>query len=538
MMNDYSSKDLDHLGIVSVMCDEIGLVETIDREIPPDCRAQLSTGECVKLMVINGLGFSSRPLYLESQFYYSKPIERFLGRSIDVDEITDDRLGRALDRCFEHGCSQLFARVATKAALRCNVDRRFRHLDTTSMHVHGEYCAEEGLGLVTFGYSKDHRPDLKQFMISLMCSQDGDVPLLAETIAGNSSDNTHFRETLNNLKEQISQSDNRCYYVADSALYVEKTIAEISGSIKWISRVPERVKAAKELIAQIGQEHMTTLENGYSVTEVGATYGGVAQRWVLVYSEQAFQREQKTVKRNVGKELATKRKELRAVCSGHFDCEADAREALLSFSKKLKYHRSTNVSVSEKPVHKGRGRPKKDAPRESVYKLAADLVEDVDKVQAVLCRKGKFIVATNELDEGQLSATDLLSHYKKQQSVERGFRFLKDPLFMTSSLHLKNQQRIVALAMIMCLCLLVYSLAQRLLRTKISDMETSIPDQRGKPTTRPTMRWVFQIFEGVHLLIHRTADGVMELVLNLNPIRLRILEILGEPFQKIYSNSA
>ena len=66
---EYSSKDLDHLGIVSAMCDEIDLVNTIDRLIPPDPRAVLTTGECIKLMVINGLGFTSRPLYLEAQFY-------------------------------------------------------------------------------------------------------------------------------------------------------------------------------------------------------------------------------------------------------------------------------------------------------------------------------------------------------------------------------------------------------------------------------------------------------------------------------------
>jgi len=64
----YSSKDLDHLGIIATMCDDIDLAGIIDRLIPPDLRAELRTGECVKLMVINGLGFSLRPLYLEAQF--------------------------------------------------------------------------------------------------------------------------------------------------------------------------------------------------------------------------------------------------------------------------------------------------------------------------------------------------------------------------------------------------------------------------------------------------------------------------------------
>jgi len=140
------------------------------------------------------------------------------------------------------------------------------------------------------------------------------------------------------------------------------------------------------------------------------------------------------------------------------------------------------------------------------------------------------------LDDTLLSNRDLLDNYKGQKSVERGFRFLKDPLFMTSSVFLKSQERIVALGMIMCLCLLVYTLAQRYLRHKLKEFNTSIPNQLGKPTVSPTMRWVFQIFEGVHLLIKQTQEGVHEIVLNLNLLRRNILQVLGPPFQKLDAN--
>ena len=85
-------------------------------------------------------------------------------------------------------------------------------------------------------------------MVSLICSQDGDVPLLAETIPGNTSDKTHFRETLEKLKNQILDSDNPSYYVGDSALYTKDTIQEISNSVKWITRVPENITDSKKLI--------------------------------------------------------------------------------------------------------------------------------------------------------------------------------------------------------------------------------------------------------------------------------------------------
>ena len=141
------------------------------------------------------------------------------------------------------------------------------------------------------------------------------------------------------------------------------------------------------------------------------------------------------------------------------------------------------------------------------------------------------------MDDELLSNRDLLDNYKGQQSVERGFRFLKDPLFMTSSVFLKTQERIVALGMIMCLCLLVYTLTQRYLRQKLKELNTSVPNQLGKPTIKPTMRWIFQMFEWVHLLIKRTQEGIHEIILNLNYIRRHILQVLGPPFQKLYANA-
>lgn len=158
MQNTYRSKNLDHLGIVSQICDEIGIVETIDKILPPNPSMKISHGECIKLMVINGLGFTSRPLYLEAQFFSSRPVNRFLMKDCE-NAINDDRLRRTLDQIFAFGCDPLFASVATQAALRFGVSKKFRHLDSTSMQVHGEYDNHEGIGLVTFGYSKDHRPD-------------------------------------------------------------------------------------------------------------------------------------------------------------------------------------------------------------------------------------------------------------------------------------------------------------------------------------------------------------------------------------------
>jgi transposase len=174
---------------------------------------------------------------LEAQFYASKPIKRFLGRPCASEEISDDRLGRVLDSCFNYGCTSIFSTIASKAALKFNVSNKFQHLDSTSMQVQGEYASEDENPLIAFGHSKDYRPDLKQFMISLMCSQDGDVPLLAQTIAGNTSDKTHFRETLKALK--IQSSPHTSYYVADSEW---KTFQRDIKELRYVQHMEKYVK--------------------------------------------------------------------------------------------------------------------------------------------------------------------------------------------------------------------------------------------------------------------------------------------------------
>jgi transposase len=141
-----------------------------------------------------------------------------------------------------------------------------------------------------------------------------------------------------------------------------------------------------------------------------------------------------------------------------------------------------------------------------------------------------FIVATNVLDADQLSNDDLLKEYKAQQSTERGFRFLKDPLFFTSSVFLNSPQRVAALAMVMGLCLLVYSLGQRALRQALAQAKQTINNQLGKPTASPTLRWVFQCFMSIHLV---TLAGLKQIA-NLTDERRWILQFLGAPCRKYY----
>ena len=326
--------------------------------------------------------------------------------------------------------------------------------------------------------------------------------------------------------------------MADSALYTTKMIAEISPLTQWITRVPVSIAEAKFLIKKFTKEEMSPNGDGYFVSEICNSYGGVKQRWLVVFSEKAFDRESKNLEKQITREEDKQKKELRQLSLREYSCEADATQELTKFAKRLKYHTCTQVKIQSKVRREKPGRPKKEDFGQTVYQLSCTLERDIDKIDEILKTKGKFIIATNELDSNRLSHQDLLANYKKQQSVERGFRFLKDPMFMTSSLFLKNEKRIVALGLIMCLCLLVYTLAQRKLRLKLKELKETLPDQKGKPTDRPTMRWIYQIFEDVHPLYRVTDQGVSEIVLNLNALRIKVLVLMGPIYQQLYEDAA
>lgn len=193
----FASKNVDHLGIVAGVCHEIGLVEEIDKLVGVSEKQKVTTGEAIMAMVINALGFVNRPLYLTPEFMRNKPIELFFREDLKPEDFNDDTLGRALDRLFENNPTKIFMNIALKVADALEVARKFLHLDTTTMSVHGEYKYEDIDQvpiIITRGYSKDGRFDLKQFFISLITSSQSDFPVFMDVLSGNSSDKAHFSQ--------------------------------------------------------------------------------------------------------------------------------------------------------------------------------------------------------------------------------------------------------------------------------------------------------------------------------------------------------
>jgi transposase len=538
---DIKTLAMDHHGIVASVCKELRIAERVDKKIYDNDKRQIvSPGQAVVAMILNGLGFTNRRLYLTHQFFEGKPIERLLDANIAAGDLTDYTLGHALDEISRYGSSKLFGEVAFGIAVEENLLGTLNHLDTTSISVDGEYDVEDALSKIEIkhGHSKDHRPDLKQVVLSLVVNGESNIPLWMEPLNGNNSDKKSFHETIQKVRDfqkQINVEKN-FKWVADSALYSEKHLLK-GNDYLWTSRVPETIKEAKDLV-ELPAKDIAWKEqmNGYKTAEFKSAYGGVKQRWLLVFSEQAYKRERKTLENKLMKQEETLKKALWHISNERFNCENDAIKSLKPLKKKYQAFQFNEKIV---PIlkHKKLGRPKPGEDKIiSGYQVTTDIKRNGKEIEFLLQRKGRFILATNDLDVENYSDKQLLDEYKAQQNVEGGFRFLKDPWFMLDSIFLKLPHRIEALMMVMTLCLLVYNVAQYKLRLALQKHNETLPNQLGKQVKNPTMRWIFQIMEGIGIVrfYDKSNRLVKEVITNLNHLRKKIIELLGKTAKEMY----
>lgn len=524
-------QNLDHLGIAAGIIDEMGLVEVIDAHFQPHAQQVVSTGVAIKAMILNGLGFVSAPLYLFEQFFDGKATEHLLGAGITAAHLNDDRLGRALDDLWDTGLSELFTSVAMRAYEHFGLSAPSLHLDSSSISVTGNYAApldDMATVSITYGYSKDHRPDLKQFLVHLMCSNDGDVPLFLRIGDGNESDRAVFAHLMAEFRQQWHLDS---IYVADAALYSQANLATL-GSLQWVSRVPLTLQTARRWVDELEADAlMPSGHPGYTVTEVESDYGGVPQRWVVVESDARRQSDLKQLTQQLNQQQQQAQTQLRRLQQQTFACAADARQAAHQLAVQWRWHQLTGLTIHPEAHYAQPGRPATgQSPSHYRYRVQAEIERRPTVVAAAQRRAGRFILATNVLDTNQLAAAQVLTIYKEQQAPERGFRFLKDPLFFTSRVFLKTPSRVAALALVMGFALMVYTLAQRQLRQALAAQQETLPNQLGKPTAKPTLRWIFMCFQAVHLI---QIDQHRQ-VANLTDTRAKILRFFGAACQKYY----
>jgi transposase len=540
---DIEAQQVDHLLIVKAFADGLDLVETVNRLVPT--QMGVKPGIIVLGLVLDTLTGRS-PLYRLVEFYEGRDTELLLGERVADGAFNDDTVGRVLDLLFEAGTQRIFSELAMKAVQKHEISTRAVHFDTTSVNVHGEYRVDEASPPpfeIVEGYSKDHRPDLKQFLISTLCVGDK-IPIFGKNEDGNRSD----KEINNTILSQISEHMGRFgvgekafIYIADSALVTPNNLKELSEGQPFITRLPanyaECGRAISEAIRSNQWEEIGQLSRTKPTANRPAALYRVAQttvnlydnpyRAVVVHSSAHDKRRQKKMERELAKESASLEKSFQQQCLSEYACEADARAAAQVWaSQPSRYH---DLSFEVEPLYTyARGRPKKDQPRQVTrvnYRVSCHLQQKALALEQMKMEAGCFVLLTNVAKEGEgaANAREILSLYKEQHGVEQNFAFLKDPA-VVNAIFLKTEERIESLGLILLISLLIWRLIERSLRKHVQETGRPLTGWDNKPTTSPTALMVTSKFKNTTVI---RIGSQRRLNRSLNPVQLEWLNALG-----------
>src|SRR2546422_5671560 len=357
---------------------------------------------------------------------------------------------------------------------------------------------------------------------------------------GNSSDKKSISaivtEVMTQLRETLPEDQEERLAVFDSGGYSQENMKRYNeAKIRWISRVPETSREAKTALQEEAREWQALSDGSgqYRTCIMDLLQG--KESWVIVRKEAGEKAVRWQMEKKVKKAKAQWEKKLWHLSNQEFACQSDAETAWKQAMKGKPSFLTASSTYQAEGHYQHKGRPKKDgAPDATVWHIMSTLTVDQSEVEAQIKKQASFIVATNVIDEQKLSHEQVYLTYKEQGGVERGFRFLKDPLFLASSVFVKKPERVIALSFIMVLCLLVYRLAEQLLRRQLLATEQTVPNQITKPTTRPTMRWIFHCFEGIDLLHIRIGSRWQTQALGLQALHQQILRLLGPVYSQFY----
>jgi len=390
---------------------------------------------------------------------------------------------------------------------------------------------------LTHGSSKDHRPDWKQAVLALMVSQDGGVPFVSKSWDGHASDTPIFQERAAALMATLKRAPTPRYLVADAQLYHEDKAANLRQR-GFITRIPNTLKLVAQVIAPaLRGDTWHRLDATTRSQRLELCHYGMAQRWLVVSSQAALERAKASVNQAQQREAEAMEKPLFPLQAQRFETPEAAPAALVTLETSWRDHQGEIVRLIAHKHYACKGRPTPTTPIKSLdWQIQAQGRPDHETMERHTRHKGCLVVGTN-IEVSHLNALEVIAAYTGQAQAEGSFRFLKDPLLFVSSLFVKKPCRMQGLLMVMTCALLVYSVAQRRLRHSLAHQNETLPNQIKQPTARPTLRWVFQLLEGIHRVRVTVQGKVHDLIEGRNEVQIKILRLFGEEVCRLYQIS-
>jgi transposase len=554
-----TSERIDDLPLLLAVLQRMRVAAIIDAVLPPPHknRRGLTYGELAMLfiayMLMRCTHFLS-PMQAWAQ-EHTASLTHALGKPVRPEDCSDERLAIVLEhvgngdtRPFEQIEQQLGQHIIEAYALPTDIAR----IDATSVSVYHEPDSDDGL--MRFGHSKDHRPDLRQFKLVLSTIDPGGLPLASETIAGNESDDRQYIQAWERLASTLKRTDFLC--VGDCKLASLENRAHIRtrkgfylAPLPMTGDVPDELRAwvnappgpMTEILLPDAENVEHVVGRGFEVTVKNTRIDPKTKKTTtwnerrLVIQSDAHAEAQRL---GLHKRLARVERGIAALNKRPGDDRSvlEARaQALVKSADATDYVR---VSVEERTTHHtrviGPGRPGPRRPTHTVEmrKLVVEFERDSEAIAAFECLAGFRQYATNA-SKTRLGLSQAVACYRQQWQPERGFSRLKGGLVSIMPLYLQSDDRIRGLITLMVIALRALVLIEFVVRRALAKTKDSLPGlyagNPGRTTDQPTTERMLRAFEYISLYCYETVQGVGFQVGELSPLQKRILELLDIP---------
>jgi transposase len=547
------------LPLIRHIVDRLNLDELLIRYVPKKRLGRdvdIPNGRAISALIFNVL-LSREPLYGVPDWLRSHALDLIGLEPSECDQLNDDRIGRALDRLYEVEPASLLTAVLTRAVKEFDIQASQIHNDTTSVAFFGDYEGQKDPEekkrppYITFGHSKDHRPDLKQLVYSLSITADGAVPVHFKTYDGNTTDDKTHKETWTTLRDLFG--DPSFLYVADSKLCTRENMAFIhEQGGKFLTVLPRSRKEDDEFRERLATNTVTWhevrrkkskrgLNRKDEVHEAFEPEQSTIEGYRLVWyrSSVKAQIDQKNRARKI-KRAKDRIEQLASRTGAHRFRSFDAAQNAVA---KVIFEEGTGEWIEVRIIEDTDERIKQVSPGRpgpnTLYQKADEPIirfEVEDYQEAILAdarADGVFAMVTNMAG---MTPKELLESYKYQPFLEKRNEQLKSVLNV-APVFLKKPERVAGLLFVYFLAMLVMALLEREIRRqmRLQNIESLPLYPESRKCKAPTIESLSRVFEGIRRTELIDAEGKVVMVFRdpLKPVGyevLRMMKIDPKPF--------
>lgn len=542
------------LPLINHFIERIGFIELLDQYVPTTDRRCAVPHARALAVLLRSIVVEREPIYRQQETVHGFAPGLYGLAADEMQHLSDDRIGRALDRLFDADRAALLTAVVVAVGERFGVRFEELHNDSTSIRFCGQYRSQTGTirgrrpPVITFGYSKDHRPDLKQLLFILTTEADGGVPVQFRAADGNTNDSVTHLETWNTLRALAGRAD--FLYVADSKLCSH-------GNLDYLHRAGGRFVTVMPRSRQEDTHFRQWLQTNTPPWELlwdrphPRHRDGPRDQWYLyrdpIGSMEAWPIVWVWSTLLTGHQRSRRQRSLTAA----LEALTLLRQRILSARARLRgaaridlevektlehYHVRRYLKVKRTVRHEHtfkqarRGRPGPDTAYRRLTRRRYDLEWTLDQAAVAYDEQsdGMYPLLTNDR---HLTAAQVLQAHKGQPTIEKRFEQIKT-VHEIAPVFLKNPGRIEAFFTLYFLALLVQALIERELRRAMKQQRLEqlplYPEQRRckHPTTEQILR-LFSLAERHSLM--RANRTVQRFHTELTPLQRQVLDLLGVP---------